>query len=75
MANQPHNSPNQAEPRKGEPRKDFAPQPAKQAPGRSGKADADVPSPQPQNPADLGHDPKPDDIQSRLGQSSEKSSH
>jgi hypothetical protein len=71
MANHPHNPQDQGQQR---PRKNVAPQPAKQAPGRSGKTDADRPNPQPQNPADLGHDPKPDDIQSRLGQSSEKSS-
>jgi hypothetical protein len=62
-------------------RKDPGSQPAKQAPGQgqSGKTGADRPTsdrtPQPQNPADLGYDPQPDNTQARggFGQSSEKS--
>ena len=74
MANQPHN-PQQQDPSSkqadGRPGKDArAP---KRIPGESRGADG----PQPQDPADLGHDPKPADVQSagRLGQSSEKSRH
>jgi len=70
MANQPHNPQQQNQPRN-------AP-PTKQAPGQgqTGKSGSDKSGPQPQNPADLGHDPKPDNIQAgRMGQSGEKSQH
>ena len=67
-------------------RKDFGSNPPKRAPskgqsgksgsGNSGSERADAPGTQPQNPADLGFDPKPDNVQARgvSGQSSEKSS-
>ena len=74
MANQPQHQqqPNQ------QPRKDFDAPPAKQAPGRgqTGKSSSDRPGTRPQDPADLGHDPEPDNVQAgRMGQSGEKSSH
>jgi len=73
MANQPHNPQQQDQQRK-----PFGNQSEKRAPGQQGKpgagrADQNRPSPQPQDPADLGHDPRPDNIQAgRMGQSSEK---
>ena len=72
MANQPQNPQHQQnQPRNAPPKQG----PGKGQAGKSG-ADSDRPGTQPQNPADLGHDPKPDDIQAgRLGQSGEKSQH
>lgn len=71
MANQPHNpqQPNQQQQN----------QPAKNDGGRVKDARGQQAKPglRPQDPADLGHDPKPADVQAagRLGQSSEKSRH
>jgi hypothetical protein len=47
-------------------RKDPGSSPAKQAPGQgqTGKTGSDR-DPQPQNPADLGYDPQPDNVQAR----------
>jgi hypothetical protein len=67
-------------------RKEPGSKPAQEAPGRgqAGKSGPDQPSDRPgtspQDPADLGYDPKPDNVQARgnaggsLGQSGEKSS-
>jgi hypothetical protein len=63
MANQPHNPQQQR------------PQAPKQAPGRGQAGKNNGPEPRPQNPADLGHDPEPDNVQAQrpgMGQSSEK---
>jgi hypothetical protein len=70
MANQPHNPQQQ----QGQQQR---PQPPKQAPGQGQAGKSSGSEPGPQNPADLGHDPKPDNIQARqgqkgMGQSSEK---
>jgi hypothetical protein len=58
-------------------RKDPGSTPPKEAPGRgqAGKSGSDRPATQPQDPADLGFDPKPDNVQARgtRGQSGEKS--
>jgi len=73
MANQPHNPQQQQQSPKqgGGSNKEAAP--GKSVPGQSRAADG----PQPQDPADLGHDPKPANVQAkgRMGQSSEKSQH
>ena len=67
MANQPHNP--QSE---NQPRKPVAGRPQKERSGQEAK-----PGPQPQDPAELGHDPKPAEVQAagRLGQTSERSRH
>jgi len=74
MANQPQN------PQQPQKQQQQNQPPTKQAPGRgqAGKSgsSSDRPGTQPQNPADLGHDPRPDNIQAgRMGQSGEKSQH
>jgi hypothetical protein len=66
MANQPHNPQQQGQQQRR--------QPAKQAPGKDQTKDSSGTEPRPQDPADLGHDPEPANVQAqhRMGQSSEK---
>jgi len=74
MANQPQNPQQQNQQQRGD-------RPAKHASGQqakpgAGRADQDRPGTRPQDPADLGHDPQPDDVQAgRMGESNEKNRH